>query len=98
METVFIWFLLSVGVGIYAGNKGRSGLGFFFLAMIISPLLGMFFAFLVKDLSKKANEPTPETHVRCPECKELVRNDARKCKHCGCALVPQSQRVRDFHL
>lgn len=32
---------------------------------------------------------TPETHVKCPDCRELVIKDARKCKHCGCALVPQ---------
>lgn len=36
-------------------------------------------------------EPSPDTHVRCPDCAELVRREARKCKHCGCALVPQSQ-------
>jgi len=34
-------------------------------------------------------EPSPDTHVRCPDCAELVRREARKCKHCGCALVPQ---------
>lgn len=33
---------------------------------------------------------TPETHVRCPDCRELVMIDARKCKHCGTALVPQA--------
>lgn len=33
--------------------------------------------------------PTPDTHVRCPDCRELVRMDARKCKHCGITLVPQ---------
>jgi hypothetical protein len=33
--------------------------------------------------------PTPETHVRCPECRELVRADAVKCRHCGATLVPQ---------
>lgn len=32
---------------------------------------------------------TPETHVRCPDCRELIRRDARKCKHCGSALQPQ---------
>lgn len=32
---------------------------------------------------------TPATHVRCPDCRELVRKDARKCKHCGTALIPQ---------
>ena len=34
------------------------------------------------------NAPTAETHVRCPDCRELVRADAVKCKHCGAALVP----------
>ena len=32
---------------------------------------------------------TPDTHVKCPDCRELVIKDARKCKHCGTALVPQ---------
>ncbi len=29
------------------------------------------------------------THVRCPDCKELVLSEATKCRHCGCSLVPQ---------
>lgn len=33
--------------------------------------------------------PTPDTHVKCPDCAELVRREARVCKHCGCKLVPQ---------
>ena len=32
---------------------------------------------------------SPDTHVRCPDCKELVRKEARVCKHCRAALVPQ---------
>ncbi len=31
----------------------------------------------------------PYTHVKCPDCRELVLHDARKCKHCGCGLIPQ---------
>lgn len=27
--------------------------------------------------------------VRCPECRELIRFDAKKCKHCGSAVTPQ---------
>jgi hypothetical protein len=29
------------------------------------------------------------THIKCPDCRELVLKEARKCKHCGCTLVPQ---------
>ena len=26
--------------------------------------------------------------MKCPECAELVLREARKCKHCGAALMP----------
>jgi hypothetical protein len=29
------------------------------------------------------------THVKCPDCAELVLREAKKCKHCDCVLVPQ---------
>lgn len=31
---------------------------------------------------------TRDTHVKCPDCRELVLSDARKCRHCGSALLP----------
>ena len=34
-------------------------------------------------------EMTAATHVKCPDCAELVRREAKVCKHCGCRLVPQ---------
>lgn len=37
----------------------------------------------------EAESPNPSTHVRCPDCRELVRKDASICKHCGCRLAPQ---------
>ena len=33
--------------------------------------------------------PHPDTHVKCPDCRELVLNEAKVCKHCGCKLIPQ---------
>lgn len=27
----------------------------------------------------------------CPECKEVVRSDALKCKHCGATLTPTNR-------
>lgn len=36
-------------------------------------------------------EASPDTHVKCPDCRELVLKEARKCKHCGTGLVPQME-------
>jgi len=43
--------------------------------------------------------PSHSTHVRCPDCRELVRRDATVCKHCSCKLVPQpAQRAALWRL
>lgn len=89
MDIFFVWFLLSIAVGVLAGNKGRSGFGFFLLSLVLSPLIGLLFAIAVENLKNKAGKPNPDTHVRCPDCRELVLMDARKCKHCGINLLPQ---------
>jgi hypothetical protein len=33
---------------------------------------------------------SPDTHVKCPDCRELILKEARKCKHCGTMLTPQA--------
>lgn len=95
MEVFFIWLLFAIGVGAIASKRGRSGFGWFIVSAILSPLIGVILVLIMKDLSPRAvaanNEvPTAESHVRCPDCRELVRADARKCKHCGTALAPAS--------
>jgi hypothetical protein len=39
MEFVFIYFALAVIVGVAANTRGRSGIGWFLLAILISPLI-----------------------------------------------------------
>ena len=93
MEIVIVWFIIAFICAAVAGNKGRSVGGWFVLGMLFS-----FFALIAVALlgSLKPQQviingeiATPDTHVRCPDCRELVRADARKCKHCGVNLIPQ---------
>jgi hypothetical protein len=89
MEIALVWLFFSIASAVVASNKGRSGFGWFILGLLFS-----FFAFIVvavlPSLKKDPMAPTPETHVRCPECREFVFMDATKCRYCGTALVPQS--------
>lgn len=71
-----------------ANSKGRFAGGWLLLGLC----LGIFALIAVAALPSKAKDkdaPTPDTHVRCPDCRELVRRDARKCRFCSCSLIPQ---------
>lgn len=92
MEIVFYWFACAVVCAIVASSKGRSGFGWF----VLGALFSIFALLLVivlpsqKDTGRDPNAPSPYTHVKCPDCREFVFKDARKCKHCGIPLVPQA--------
>ena len=38
---VFFWFVFAIVVGVAANARGRDGVGWFFLALIISPVLAL---------------------------------------------------------
>lgn len=46
-----VWFGLCIGVGVFASNKGRSGIGWFIVAFIFSPLIAGVVLACTKDLS-----------------------------------------------
>lgn len=88
MTIAFFWTLLAVAVGVLASNKGRSGIGWFLLSVLISPLLGLIFCAVASNLKTQALTPSESTHLRCPACAEWVLPAAIVCKHCGHALTP----------
>lgn len=97
MEFAFLtWFVLCILVGYWAHTRGRFGLGWGIISLMLSPLIGGLIIAILPKAGKAAlprdemgNTISPDTHVHCPDCRELVRKDARKCKHCGSALMPQ---------
>jgi len=46
----FGWIGLSLVAGTIAGNKGRSSVGFFFLALFLSPVIGILAALVASGL------------------------------------------------
>jgi hypothetical protein len=72
---------------VVAQLRGRSGPGWFVLGTLF-PAIALLVVAVMPAVTAENAAPTPETHVRCPDCKELVRKDARVCKHCQCKLTP----------
>ena len=51
---IFLWLILAVGVGLLADSRGRSGIGFFALSVLLSPLLGLIIVLVGRN--PKADE------------------------------------------
>ncbi|MEN9751646.1 MAG: hypothetical protein RLZZ600_693 [Actinomycetota bacterium] len=47
-----VWLFLCFLIGMYARGKGRSGLGFFLLSVVLSPLIGFIIALIVAPIKK----------------------------------------------
>ncbi len=100
LVVLVVWVFFAALVGVSAGGRGRSGFGWFLLALIFSPILMIIFLLVLPNLAERGRQAaavtqagdaiTPETHTRCPDCREWVRRDAVVCKHCRRTLEPQT--------
>lgn len=85
---LIVWFGCAVLCWVVANSKARLA-GIWFISGLFLGPLALIAVGCMPSLARKEGQPTPKTHVKCPECRELVLKDANRCKHCRCQLVPQ---------
>jgi uncharacterized membrane protein YhdT len=98
MGLLGVIFVVAWITGIIASMRGRSGIAWFVAGCFLTPLALIAVLILpsivdqtiVVNVVGPPDAPNPSTHVRCPDCRELVLMDARVCKHCRCKLIPQA--------
>jgi len=80
MEWFILWLALSLIPAVIASKRGREGIGWFFIGVLISPLLATVILFAVEDLSKR----------QCPACGQQIPVGAQVCPFCKKDLTTQS--------
>jgi hypothetical protein len=85
MVIFLFWVMFAALVAAWASSRGRSGLGYFMLSFILSPFVGVIILIIVGPKQKEieARQLESREFKKCQACAELIRVEARKCKHCG---------------
>ena len=93
---VVVWIVLSILAGVGAKNKGRSFAGYFFLSLLLSPLIGLIAMAVIKPIEKKEEEKisqpepasgpviaSPDSNmIACSNCGQSKKRGGM-CPHCG---------------
>lgn len=91
MGFAVFWVIFALVIATGASSRGRSGVGWFLVACLISPLLaGILLLFLpVRSQAMQLQvQVIDKDRYACPNCAEAVKIDANVCIHCGTSLDP----------
>jgi hypothetical protein len=98
---LLIWILCGICSVPIARSRGRRTPGWGIVGFLLGPI-GVALAYMMPPVQEELELDALASGEmkKCPECAELVRREATKCRFCGAELPvrPTPPRPRKFNL
>jgi hypothetical protein len=93
LALLVFWIMCGIATSMIFKNKGRDAFGGFLLGALLGPF-GILFAFFWSSDERQIESRaiTSGALRKCPDCAEMVRAEARKCRFCNADLEPIDAR------
>lgn len=85
IETILGWIILSILVAVFANSRGKSGILYFFICTLLSPLLGFLIVLVSGDSTKK----------KCDKCGQKIDISAKVCPFCNTKISSASNEYNE---
>lgn len=91
------YFTIAAILGYWNYRKGHNFAIGMFISLLLTPITGLLFNIFGKkntaELKRRAknNSVVAVNMTNCPSCNGTIPLDAKRCKHCGKKLLPNSR-------
>ncbi len=85
MEIFLFWIVLSILVAVFANSRGKSGILYFLICILLSPLLGFLIVLVRGDSTKK----------KCDKCGQKIDISAKVCPFCNTKISSASNEYNE---
>ncbi len=81
---IIAYLILTLLVAIAWHDKGRGGVSGFFISLLFTPVFALLLLIAMGENAPAIERRQLHYHERkqCQHCKELIRDDATKCRYC----------------
>lgn len=96
MEWLIFWALCVIFATIIAEAKHRSAGAWFIAGIFFGPfalLVALLPALEDAEITRAREKGESDSYRKCPQCAEVIRREAVKCKHCGSEIEPLPRKL-----